>query len=167
MIKKLKQLLFLSLLISIASCKKSEDSAKLSGTFTITKASGSTISTKYVNTPIPNSNGHFSLQYQPNGNGARYMFFVLVDSRNNGGLDFSTSSAVQNGVTYTTNVNLGREVDFYGDFFNAEVDDPYNYGRTEIIFESSSYPGKIVGSFKKYNAAGAITFTGSFNFTAE
>ena len=72
----------LSLVIFFSfSCKKASNSTADSGTFTVTTTAGTTYTTKYVNTPIPTTNGTFSLQYQTFGTTAsKWMFFILIDN---------------------------------------------------------------------------------------
>jgi len=144
-------IIILSLFVTI-SCKKSELSA-LNGTFTVSKAGGGTWTTTYVNTPIPTQNGNFSLQYNKRTSSEIYMFFVLIDNQNDCGLDITTSGPVVPGKIYS-------QASFYGSFSNVSV----NVNRTEVVFTNASYPGKISGTFKAYNASGAVTYSGEFNF---
>lgn len=146
------------LLFAMTSCKKDAESTNSQGTFTVTKTGGSTWSTSYVNTPIPNSNGKFSLQYQKNGTGEKYMFFVLIDNNNDCGLDIITTTPVTVGTVYR-----GTQASFYGMFSNVNV----NVSKTEVIFSSATYPGRVAGTYKVYNASNSIIYSGTFDLTVK
>ena len=167
-----KLLTWIFLLSTLNSgCKKPEDAALSSnGTFSFTKTGGKTYTTKYVNIPIPTSNGTFSLQYKKVGtNGSDWKFFVLIDNKNDLGLDLQIPKTIINGTTYTT-INQKFDsgisptiVSFYGyldneDFTKLDL-------KTNLIFEKSTYPGQIIGSFTVYNNSNkAIMGSGKFNF---
>ncbi|MEY5068189.1 MAG: hypothetical protein RLZ47_51 [Bacteroidota bacterium] len=155
---------------TLNACKKSNQSA--GGKLSITKVGGNTITTKYTDTPIPSNNGYFSLQYQKYGSGAKYHFFILVDANNNGGLNIDIPRMIQTNTIYTSELgnidNSNRVyVSFYGDFFNADVNNGMGLSRTEVVFESFTYPGKIKGAFKQFNQSGVLTYTGLFDFIAK
>jgi len=153
----------LSLVIFFSfSCKKASNSTADAGTFSITTTAGTTYTTKYVNTPIPTTNGTFSLQYQTSGTtGSNWMFFILIDNNNDLGLDIEIPTTIVNGTTYTTTAT--RTVDLYGSLNNSEI----NVSKTEVIFEKSTYPGQIKGTLKGYKANNVLFCTGQFDFIAK
>jgi hypothetical protein len=122
--KFLTWILLLATLIS--SCEKSEEPAKSSnGTFSFTKTNGKTYTTTYVDTPIPSKNGNFSLQFKKFGTtGSKWLFFVLIDNKNDLGLDIEIPTTISNGKTYTSisqNFSSGISptiVSFYGKLDN-------------------------------------------------
>jgi hypothetical protein len=116
----------------------------------------------YVDTAIPTKNGTFSLQYQKNSTTTRWMFFVYVDNNNDLGLDI-IGQAIVNGVSYTTNPSFGRTVDFYGKLDNESL----NPSKTTVVFEKSTYPGQIVGSFNVYGSNNTLIGSGKFDFFAK
>lgn len=146
------------------ACKKSEGNK--SGTFSFTKVNGKTYSTSYVDTAIPSKNGTFSLQYQKNGtSGTRWMFFVLVDNNNDLGLDIVTPGPIVNGTSYTSSTVFSSvtEVSFYGMLDNVSL----NVSKTTVVFEKSTYPGQIIGTFSAYGSSNNLIGTGKFDFVAK
>lgn len=170
--KLLTWIFVLSTLIS--GCRKPEDAALSSnGTFSFTKASGKTYTTKYVNIPIPTSLGTFSLQYKKVGTfGSDWNFLALFDNNNDFGLTFQIPKIIINGTTYTT---IGQKIDsgisptivsFYG--YLDKEDFTLLDTKTNLIFEKSTYPGPIIGSFTVYNNKNkALIGSGKFNFVAK
>ncbi len=144
-------------------CSKKSDNSK-TGTFSFTKVNGKTYTMNYVDTAIPTKNGTFSLQYQTyNSSGSKWMFFVYVDNNNDLGLDIVIPTTIVNGVSYTTSSSLGRTVDFYGKLDNESL----NSSRTTLVFEKSTYPGQIVGSFSVYASNNSLIGNGKFDFEAK
>jgi hypothetical protein len=161
------------LAILISGCEMSEDTAKSSnGTFSFTKTNGKTYTTTYVGTPIPSKNGTFSLQYKKDGTtGSRWLFFVLIDNKNDLGLNIEIPTTISNGKTYTSisqNFSSGISptiVSFYGKLDNESftlIDT-----KTNLVFEKSTYPGQIVGTFTTYYPNNTILGSGKFNFVVK
>lgn len=142
-------------------CSKKSDNSK-TGTFSFTKVNGKTYTATYVDAAIPSKNGTFSLQYQTNSTSTRWMFFVYVDNNNDLGLDV-IGQPIVNGVSYTSNSSFGRTVSFYGKLDNESL----NPSRTTVVFEKSTYPGQIVGSFTVYGSNNTIIGSGNFDFEAK
>jgi hypothetical protein len=154
-------------------CKKSEDTAKSSnGTFSFTKTNGKTYTTTYVDTPIPSKNGTFSLQYKKDGTtGSKWLFFVLIDNKNDLGLTIEIPTTISNGKTYTTIAQKFGSgisptvVSFYGMLDNddlTKID-----VKTNLVFEKSTYPGQIVATFKSYSSNNTLIGNGKFDFVVK
>lgn len=149
----------------ISGCKKSEDTSKSSnGTFSFTKTNGKTYTTTYVDTPIPSKNGTFSLQYKKVGTtGSKWLFFVLIDNKNDLGLTIEIPTTISNGTTYKNTSTT--DVSFYGMLDNddlTKID-----VKTNLVFEKSTYPGQIVGTFTAYYPNNTIIGSGKFNFVVK
>jgi hypothetical protein len=159
----LKKLITISITIIILNgCSKS-DSTK-TGTFSFTKINGKTYTAKYVNTPLPTKNGTFSLQYiKSSETRISWLFWVLIDNNNHLGLDI-IGRPVVNGNTYVTSPVFGREVTFYAFLDNQDLS---TNGKPSVVFEKSTYPGQIIGTFSVYNPDNTLLGTGKFDFQAE
>lgn len=144
-------------------CSKKSDNSK-TGTFSFTKVNGKTYTAQYVNTPLPTKNGTFSLQYiKSSETRISWLFWVLIDNNNHLGLDI-IGRPVVNGNTYVTSPVFGREVTFYAFLDNQDLS---TNGKPSVVFEKSTYPGQIIGTFSVYNPDNTLLGTGKFDFQAE
>jgi hypothetical protein len=159
---KLATWIFL-LTILISSCEKSQDAVQNSdGFFSFTKTNGKTFTTTYVNSATPLKNGTFSLQYRKVGNsGSNWMFIIYIDNFNELIFNIETPTTIINWTNYTSSAT--NKVEFYGKLENVSL----NVGRTNLLFEKSTIPGQIVGTFTAYDPMKTNIGSGKFNFAVK
>ena len=158
--------LFMSILTLFVSGCSSDSDYPSDNYFQITASNGKVYRTNYVNIPLPNKNGTFSLQYsKPSqfNNNHKLLFLILIDNNNDGYLDVEIPSLPITNKVYKTSSISGQYIS-YG--LSLDNKDSCSDCRSEIIFTEFNYPGLISGTVKNYSPTGKIIDSGEFNFTS-